>query len=155
MSLSQNFHVSEFVKSNDAVRLGIDNTPTPQIVSNLTALCENVLEPIRSNFGQPVRVSSGYRSPTLNAAVGGASSSQHVLGMAADIEIYDIDNCELAQWIANNLTFDQLILEFHNHSAGANDGWVHVSYNTAGNRNQILTAKKVNGKTAYLNGLVP
>jgi zinc D-Ala-D-Ala carboxypeptidase len=154
MWLSPHFHLSEFIKSNEATRRGIDNTPSAEVVNALTDLCRFVLEPIRMNYGQPIRVSSGYRSPALNAAVGGSRNSQHVLGKAADIEIIDLDNCDLALWIASNLEFDQLILEFHNHSAGPNDGWVHVSYDSQGNKNQVLTAKTVNSKTVYLNGLV-
>jgi len=155
MWLSPHFHLSEFIKSNEATRRGIDNTPSSEVISSLSDLCNFVLEPIRINYGQAVRISSGYRCPALNAAVGGSKNSQHTLGKAADIEIIDLDNCDLALWIANNLEFDQLILEFHNHSRGPNDGWVHVSYNNGNNKNQVLTAKTINSKTMYLDGLIP
>lgn len=153
MRLSPHFHLNEFIKSQAAVRNGLDNTPTKEVVDNLTALCFNVLEPVRAQFG-PVSVSSGFRSPAVNRAIGGSRTSQHTTGEAADFEVFDIDNCDLAQWIADNLEFDQLILEFHDHAAGPNSGWVHVSYNRNGNRKQVLTAKKVSGKTVYIPGLV-
>lgn len=153
MRLSPHFHINEFTKSQEAVRRGLDNTPTKEVVDNLIALCSNVLEPVRAQFG-PVSVSSGYRSPAVNRAIGGSRTSQHTTGQAADFEIFDLDNCELAQWIADNLEFDQLILEFHDHESGPNSGWVHASYNVNGNRRQVLTAKKVNGETVYLPGLV-
>jgi hypothetical protein len=151
MWLSQNFHIAEFINSQEAVRRGINNTPSDAVVANLEALCVNVLEQVREQFG-PVRVSSGYRSPQLNRAIGGAANSQHCTGQAADIEIPDLDNCDLAQWIADNLQFDQLILEFHVHEDGPNSGWVHVSYNVDGNKNEILTADRVNGRVVYSRG---
>lgn len=153
MWLSEHFHLTEFIKSQEAIRKGIDNSPTPEVIDNLIALCSNVLEPVRQQFG-PVSISSGYRSPALNVAVGGSRTSQHTSGQAADFEVFDLDNCDLAQWVADNLDFDQLILEFHDHAAGPNSGWVHVSYNSFGNKRQVLTAKRVNGKTVYLPGLV-
>lgn len=151
MWLSENFHLSEFTSSQEAVRKGIRNIPTEEHIRNLEDLCVNVLEPVRFEFG-PVRISSGFRSPALNKAIKGSPTSQHVYGLAADIEIPDVDNCDLAAWIADNLIFDQLILEFHIHEDGPNSGWVHVSY-CADNREEILTANKVNGKTVYSRGL--
>lgn len=138
MWLTEHFHLSEFTNSNEATRKGIDNTPTAPVISNLKLLCEQVLEPIRSHFNKPIRISSGYRSPALNAEVKGSKNSQHMTGEAADIEIMGLDNCDLAKWIQENLDFDQVILEFHNHAKGANDGWVHVSYKKYGNRKQSL-----------------
>lgn len=153
MQLSQHFHLNEFTQSNQASRLGIDNTPPNDVIDNLIILCELVLEPIRNNFDAPVRISSGYRCPALNAAIGSAPSSQHITGQAADIEITEIDNCHLASWIEKYIEFDQLILEFHDHAKGPNDGWVHVSFNNKINRRQVLTAKLENGKTVYYKGL--
>jgi len=103
-----------------------------------------------------VKVNSGYRSLAVNAAVGGvqgAKPSDHTRGMAADIEIPGIANADLAQWIVDNLDFTQVILEFY--TPGIPDsGWVHVSYNPADLKKQILTATKKDGKTVYLPGLV-
>lgn len=138
MMLSENFSLREFTLSQTAIRKGIRNNPTPEHLASLKALCENVLEPIRAHFGKPVKVSSGYRSRALNAAVGGSNTSQHSLGQAADIEIAGVDNRRLAKWIEANLPFDQVILE----GAKRNDpnaGWVHVSFGPR-NRRQTLTA---------------
>lgn len=155
MWLSQHFHLSEFIRSQTAARRGINNYPSAQHIDNLKDLCENVLEPIRISWGSPVHISSGYRSPMLNAAVRGSKTSQHCNGMAADIEIAGVDNCDLARWITDNIEFDQLILEFHNHANGPNDGWVHISFSSNGNRREILTAQRMpNGRTKYLAGLV-
>lgn len=84
---------------------------------------------MRDHFAKPVTVSSGYRSPKVNAKAGGASTSQHVRGQAADMEIPGVSNYEVALWISKNLDFDQLILEFYT-PGEPNSGWVHVSYNS-------------------------
>jgi uncharacterized protein YcbK (DUF882 family) len=138
MNLSENFSLREFTLSQTAVRKGIRNNPTPAHLESLKALCENVLEPIRAHFSKPVKVSSGYRSRALNAAVGGSNSSQHSLGQAADIEIAGVDNRRLAKWIEANLPFDQVILEGAKRG-DPNAGWVHVSYGPR-HRRQSLTA---------------
>lgn len=152
MKLSRHFYLEEFTKSQAATRLGINNTPSPQVVENLRLLCENVLEPIRTSWRKPVVISSGYRSPAVNSAIGGSKTSQHCFGMAADFEIMGVDNCDLTRWVQQNLQYDQLILEFHNHEEGPNSGWVHVSYNAGKNRMQDITAAIINGKTRYLKG---
>jgi hypothetical protein len=153
MQLSKHFHLSEFTSSQEATRRGIDNSPSPTHLAALQLLCENVLEVIRDGVGKPIRISSGYRGHILNAAIGGASTSQHCKGEAADIEIPGMDNCDLAKWIADNCDFDQLILEFHDHAAGPDSGWVHVSFKLDDNRKEILTATKVGSKTVYSKGL--
>jgi len=100
-------------KSDTALRHDMDNTPPPEAIECLRALCDNVLQPVRDHFGKPVRVNSGYRHPDVNAKVGGSKTSDHCKGMAADIEIAGVPNHELAQWIADNLDFRQTILEFY------------------------------------------
>ena len=156
MKLSQHFQLSEFTASQTAARRRISNVPPPDAVRALTALCENVLEPVRRHFRLPVIVSSGYRSPALNRAVGGSASSQHVKGEAADIEIPGVANGDLARWIARNCDFDQLILEFYT-PGQPTSGWVHVSWRGANRRRQTLTAerrKTLTGfKTVYLPGI--
>lgn len=138
MKLSEHFSLEEMTKSQTASRKGIDNTPGEKEIENLKLLCENVLEKIRINFGRPVTVNSGYRGPKLNKAIGGAKRSQHMTGQAADIEIAGMDNKVLFCWIRDNIEFDQLILEFH--KPGIPDsGWVHVSWNSKGNRKQAIT----------------
>ena len=119
---------------------------------NDKSLFENVVQPVRDNFGVTV-INSGYRGPKLNEAVGGSSKSQHCKGEAVDIECPGTSNYAVASWIEQNLDFDQLILEFY--TPGIPDsGWVHVSYKSEGNRKSILTAMKENGKTVYKPGLI-
>jgi uncharacterized protein YcbK (DUF882 family) len=137
MKLSQHFSLEEMTKSQTGSRKGIDNTPSEKEIQNLKLLCENVLEKIRIHFGRPVTVNSGYRGPKLNKAIGGAKNSQHMTGQAADIEIAGMSNKILFCWIRDNLDFDQLILEFHKEDV-PDSGWVHVSWNSQGNRKQVL-----------------
>ena len=147
MKLSQNFSLKELVASQTADRKGIDNTPTDEHIENLKLLCENVLQPIRDEWGV-VSVSSGYRSQALCQAIGSVSTSQHARGQAADFECYSVDNRELFDWITQNLKFDQAILEFYD--GDPNSVWIHVSYNEDGNRKQTLRAFRNDaGKTQY------
>jgi hypothetical protein len=102
-----------------------------------------------------VRINSSYRSPKLNAAVGGSAKSQHCNGEAIDFEIDGLPNPELAKWVSKNCEFDQIILEFYNPKEGPNSGWVHASYTAKGvNRHQIMTAVMENGKTVYKPGFL-
>ena len=150
--LSKNFTLQEFTKSQTAIRQGIDNTPGDVHLNNAKVLFEKVVQPVRNNFGVTV-INSGYRGPALNEAVGGSSNSQHCKGEAVDIECPGTSNYDVASWIAENLDFDQLILEFY--TPGIPDsGWVHVSYKAEGNRKSILTAMKENRKTVYKPGLI-
>ena len=153
MKLTENFSLSELTRSQTATRKGIENQPNDEQLANLVALCECVLQPIRDHFGKSVRISSGLRVPELNAAIGGSTTSDHCRGMAADIEVPPVDNLELARWIeGSGLAFRQLILEYYDGTPDS--GWIHVSYDPADNKKQVLTATKQNGKTVYLNGLV-
>ena len=150
--VSKNFALSEMVKSATAERLGVDNSPSDIHLVNLTHLAIRILQPVRDEFGV-ITINSGYRSPSLNAKVGGSKTSQHCNGQAADFESFSTPNPDLAKWIANNLEFDQLILEFYD-GVNPNSGWVHCSYNLMGNRKKILTALKTGGKVVYKNGFV-
>jgi zinc D-Ala-D-Ala carboxypeptidase len=152
MQLTNNFSLNEMIKSETALRLDMDNTPTEEVTNNLRVLCEKVLQPIRDHYGKGVKVNSGYRAPEVNAAVGGSKMSDHCQGQAADIEIPGVPNAELAQYIADNLKFTQVILEFYTQGI-PDSGWVHVSYDPNNLKNQQLTAVKQNGKTVYLQGL--
>lgn len=149
------FTIEELTKSATAKRLGIDNTPNREIQTNLKALVDNVLDPLRQRFGAPIIVTSGYRCDRLNKVVGGATNSQHCKGMAADIRTVSdnrADNMRLLRClIASDLKFDQLICEYPD-SSGRPD-WIHVSFNLKGNRGSKLTAKKVNGITTYTTGI--
>lgn len=133
--LTKNFHLSEFTRSQTAARFNIDNTPSQGEIKNLKLLCEKVLQPVRDFFQRPVIISSGYRSPTLNARIGGSRTSQHMVGQAADFTVGDLDNYDVSFWIWKNLNYDQLILEFY---TGGQSGWIHVGYSTR-HLNQELT----------------
>ena len=144
MKLSKNFTLKELTKSSTAVRHGINNNPDKEQMINLVVLTNCVLQPIRNAHGR-VDVNSGLRVLELNRAIGSGDSSQHVQGMAADIECPSISNMELAEWIRDNLEFDQLILECWD-GKEPNSGWVHVSYvNDIANRKSVLTYTRAGG----------
>ena len=148
MNLSENFTLQELIYSDTAIRRGIDNKPNDEQIENLKLVCENILEQVRAHFNAPVVISSGYRSVAVCEAVGSSSKSQHTKGQAADFEIFGIPNKDVADWIVNNIDYDQCILEFWNENE-PNSGWVHCSFNNAGNRKQYLKASKENGKIVY------
>ena len=148
MNLTKNFSLKELTASQTAERKGINNTPSTEHQENLKSLCTHVLQPIRDHFSRVVSVSSGYRSPELCTAIGSKTTSQHAKGEAADFEIYGLSNKELADWINENLEYDQLILEYWKEE-DPNSGWGHCSYKSEGNRKQYLKAYKENGKTKY------
>ena len=148
MKLSRNFHLKELTASQTAARKGIDNTPGPTHQANLQSLCTSILQPIRDHFSQVVTVSSGYRSQELCLAIGSKITSQHAKGEAAVFEIFGVSNKELADYIHENLDYDQLILEYWKES-DPNSGWVHCSYSKGNNRNQYLKAFKIQGATKY------
>ena len=148
MQLSNNFSLKELTASQTAVRKGIDNTPGPEHQENLKSLCGSILQPVRDHFNRVVSVSSGQRSPELCTAIGSKITSQHAKGQAADFEIFGLSNKELADWINENLDYDQLILEYWKES-DPNSGWVHCSYTNENNRKQYLKAYKENGRTKY------
>ena len=127
------FTIKELCSSATAKSRGINNDPSFQVEQNLEALVENILDPLREKYGKPIRVNSGYRSPELNRAVGGAATSQHIKGEAADITGGSKEeNRKLFELIKTSGIYDQLIDE-------SNYSWVHVSYKkNGGNRMQIL-----------------
>jgi len=153
VNLTTNFTLSELTKSETALRKGLNNEPTQDVISALQSLAFHVLQPVRDHYGKAIKINSGYRSPEVNASVGGSKTSDHCKGMAADIEIDGIANAELAKYIKDALQFTQIILEFHTPGI-ADSGWVHVSYDPANLKCQALTAVKQDGKTVYLPGLV-
>ena len=154
MNLSPNFTLEELEYSATAKKHGLDNCcPDNLVQKNLISLVTNVLQPVRDHFAKPVKVNSCYRGIELNKHVGGSGTSQHCKGEAADIEIMGLPNHELAEWIRDNLTFDQLILE--NYTLGEpNSGWVHVSYCRNRARQQVMTAIFKGKKPTYHPGLL-
>ena len=139
INLTEHFTLNEMTASGTAIKLGIENKPGETETENLRQLCKNVLEPLRRRFGK-IRVTSGYRCPELNKAVGGVKNSQHMRGEAADLHVSSEEQArQWAGFIAGNLTFDQCIIE---RRMGNGCCWLHVSYvvPVAGrqNRRQVL-----------------
>ena len=147
MNLSRNFSSQELIKSDTAIRRGIDNNPNSDQIEKLKALCENILQPVRDHFGR-VKVTSGYRSVELCMAIGSSVNSQHAKAEAADFECIGVDNAELADWIHKNLSYDQLILEYYT-PGEPNSGWIHCSWIPDQPRASYLWAYKSEGKTKY------
>ncbi len=125
--LSQYVTLEEAIKSPTAIRLGINNMPGANELAAMQRVATLVFDPIRRNFGRPLKVSSFYRCPELNRAVKGAANSQHMLGEAVDIDgdPSGVSNSQIFAWVRKNLSFDQLIWEYGDNNDPA---WVHVSY---------------------------
>ena len=146
MQLSPNFSLNEFTASVKASSRGISNQPDKDALEAIKALVELLLQPLRSTIGKPFKITSGYRSPELNAAVGGTKTSQHSKGQAVDFQVQGLTPYEVCQIIiSSGLEFDQVI----------NEGtWTHLSYVKGKNRKQVLTAVFTKGKpTTYVQGL--
>jgi hypothetical protein len=156
MKLSKNFTLQELIKSNTALRLGIDNTPSKEGIMKLTILATSVLQLLRDRIGA-LRITSGYRSPQLNTAIGGSNKSQHTKCEAVDIQYVKrgrMDNLLIYQALIDlDIDFDQCILEFGDSTATSDPtspAWIHLSYKITDNRRQVLVAyKDDNNKTKY------
>lgn len=149
MNLSAHFTDTELTASTKAVALGIDNTPSVEILDSLHTLASG-LERVRAVLGAPIRVSSGYRSPKLNRALKGAKNSAHMLGLAADFTAPGFgDPLAIVKAIVAHkdlIGFDQVI----------NEGtWVHVGFPEEGKapRLEVLTAHFGPSGTTYTKGL--
>lgn len=146
--LSPSFHLREFLASQIAARLGRPIIPTPEQLTHLRQLCMTVLQPLRDEVRRPIIVSSGLRPRWLNELIGGSRTSAHLDGRAADVRILDWSPRAAVQAIRRlDLPIDQCILEF--------DSWVHVGIATEEltPRREYLTARAVNGRTAYELGI--
>jgi hypothetical protein len=148
--LSEHFYLHELTRSQLATRHAIANHPNAGQIDALRRLCRFVMEPTRQYFGVPIMPSSGFRCLALNRLLGSRDTSSHCAGEAVDFEIINVPNVELAYWMAENLVFDQLILEYPQADNGR-VGWVHVSYREAGNRAECLTRHQ----KGYVRGLPP
>lgn len=147
MKIGKNISYNQAIKSDTAIRLGIDNTPSATAVEAMTLLCEKVIDPLYEVFPS-MTFNSFYRSPKLNTAIGGSATSQHVRGEAIDLDSKDnAFNKAIFDYIVNNLDFDQVIAEYGNDKQ---PDWVHISFKKTGNRKQVLRAIKVKGKTTYI-----
>jgi hypothetical protein len=143
-NLSPHFTLEEMTASQEAARRGIDNTPSEQIVANLRIMCEK-LEAVREFLGHPMIVSSGYRCPELNAAIGGAPTSAHMTGFAVDFICpafgLPVDVCRALE--KSGLQYDQLIHEYAR--------WTHLSFDPQQRRESLTIFKSSQG---YLVGLI-
>ena len=149
--LTKNFSLEELTRSATATARGIDNTPTPAVKKNLQTLATS-LQSIRDYYGKGIAINCAYRCKALNTAVGGALTSQHMTGYAADIRPVDGNMAALKlsilQW-SNTHQYDQII--FEQCDSNGIPSWIHfgVRHATKGQRRQKLIAKKVNGKWTY------
>lgn len=140
MNLSKNFQLIEFIRSQTAERLGINNTPSPVVMNNLRTLCET-LEQIRELLDRPIQITSGYRSIELNRKVGGASTSAHLSGFAADFtcDSFGTPKEIVKKILDSNIKFDQLICE---------GTWVHISVDPK-MRQVAMNATFIKGRAIY------
>lgn len=140
MNLTQHFTLKEFIRSDKAARLGVDNTPNTQAMENLYRTA-SLMEQVRELLGKPIIITSGFRSSAVNKAVGSKPTSYHVQGLACDFVCPDYgtpeDICKAID--ASSIDFDKCILEFYNPTTG--DGWVHIQIGR-NNRRQMLTINK-------------
>jgi hypothetical protein len=161
--VSKYVSLGEVTHSNTAKSRGLDNTPTDEQLELIKATAENVFDKLREHCGAPIQINSVFRGPELNKAIGGSSSSQHCVGLdksknsygaAFDIDDYywakgknKLNNTEMADWMRENLDFDQIIYEY---PVNGYPKWIHVSYRPDGkNRKQVLIARK--GTPTYIN----
>lgn len=144
MNLTLHVSVAEFERSDAAIKHGISNKMNEFEKERAIELCKNVFEPIRAYVGKPIRINSGFRSAALNKRIGGAKTSQHVLGEAMDLDLHDRD---LFEWILDNVEYDQAIYEAGNDEEA---DWFHISYRKGRNRKQALRMIKKGGKSTYV-----
>ena len=139
MKLTENFTLNELVYSATAEKNKIDNRPSVQVIANLKALCENVLQPLRNTLGCPIVITSGFRCDVLNKKVGGQPNSQHLMGQAADLVVPQKNLKDVFNYIKSHLNYDQLLYEY-----SKSDKWIHVSFRNDGyNRKQAIDNYKV------------
>ena len=144
MNLSAHVTLAEFERSEAAVKHGIANKMNEFEIERAKELCENVFEPIRAHLNKPIKINSGFRSAVVNKRIGGAKTSQHVLGEAMDLDLHERG---IFEWIIDNIDFDQAIYEGGNDVAA---DWFHISFRKGRNRKQALRMVKKAGKTSYI-----
>jgi len=134
-NISAHITFDEATKSPTAIRNGIDNKPNETQLAAMQLVAEKCFEPLRAWYGKPIKINSFFRCDALNKKVGGSATSEHVKGMAMDIDAGSKEeNKKIFDWAKNNLTFTQLINEY-------DFSWVHISYNPANLKKQILVIK--------------
>lgn len=153
--LTDHFTLQELTNSQTAKVRGISNVPTPQVEKNLTDLAKKILEPLRVAIGQPLRISSGYRSPQLNKAIGGVTTSAHCFGLAADITVPGFMNgdvkklCEFTKDFLdkNKIAYDQIIFEH------LGSQWMHIGlrHPDGRQRRQAITINRKGTFSGFVN----
>lgn len=145
IKLTKNFSLPELAFSQTAIDHNLENIPNEKEIKNLRLLCEKILQPARDALG-PLKINSAFRSEKVNNLVGGVPNSDHRLGYAADVVPLIAGTRDLAVWVVKHVpVFDQVILEF---GTVQNPRWIHLSI-APKNRKQVMTARKVGGKTKY------
>lgn len=145
--ISEHISYDEATNSPTALRLGIRNEPNDEQLTNMMAVAEICFEPLRKWYGKPIRITSFFRHPDLNKAIGGATNSQHCNGQAMDITVNDRkENLKLFNWLKANALYDQVIAEDLNEDGCS---WVHISFNRIVNRKQALIMEVINNKQVY------
>lgn len=148
MKLTEHFTKEEMERSNTAIRLGLSNICPPGLELNMLKVATR-LELIRKHFNAPVRVLSCYRSPIVNASVGGSNTSAHRFALAADIQVDGVEVIKVCEWCAVNIPdYDQIIYEF------GPSGWCHIGFTNGTPRKECLSAVKQGSRTVYKGGLV-
>jgi len=148
-NISPHITYEEATRSETATRLGLDNTPNAEQLSNMKAVAIIIFENVREHFGKPIAINSFFRSEAVNSATKGSSkTSQHCEGKAIDMSgtPYGISNAEIFYHIKKDMIYDQLIWEFGDEKEPL---WVHVSYSAKNNRCQALKSVIEKGKTVY------
>lgn len=134
------FKMEEFLKSETAERLGFVNVPLQEHVENMDKLVTKLLDKLREDWDSPIRITSGYRVPRLNEAVGGVKNSQHIEGKAADIQPIGKDFDDFVEFLSKWLKgkdFDQCIIE-----KSGKTRWIHISYDEKRNRRKMFSIAK-------------
>lgn len=151
MKLTDHFTLEELVRSDTAVRMGLDNQPPPDVLENLSILAQG-LERVRKVLGGvPMHINSGYRGPEVNVAIGGSKNSAHMFGLAADITVHDKDPrsvCQMLEMFRDEVGFEKLIYE---------GTWTHIAFPKSGEepKGEVLTAVFTPGyTTTYVKGIV-
>lgn len=153
IEVTPHFKLYELVRSATAAKHNLEDQfkPSEEIMAALKRTAEAIAEPIRQKIGQPITISSGYRSPTLNRLIGGAKRSDHSFGRALDLQLHlpggKTNNRLIFETILElDLDFKQMIWEFGDNQEPR---WIHIAYDPENNKRQILKAYKNGGRTAY------
>ena len=139
MNISKHITYLEATHSDTAKTKGINNIPNEVQLAAMRLVAEKCFEPLREWYGKPIRINSFFRSVELNKAVKGSKTSDHVKGMAIDLDAgSNAENLKLFNWLKDNVEFTQLISEYGDKSGPE---WVHISYNPNNLKTQLLYIK--------------